>query len=121
MTIYDDMQKIASDLLVRFSQGEVKLVKLTPGNGPAYNPGLPTEVETRLKGATVKGASYKYVVSGLAVVSDLQVTMSATEGVIPDQADSVKIDGALHKIISIISKPAAGTPVVYVLIVRGIG
>ena len=46
------------------------------------------------------------------------VTMSVQTGVSPAQKDFVEIDGKRYKVANIVAKPAAGTPVVFTLIVR---
>lgn len=117
MPFYQDMQNLAADLLVEFNQGDIKLVSLMPGTGPDYNPGPSTEVITTLTGAVARGAGFKYVSMGLAVASDLQMTMKA-DGVKPDENDFFEIDGKRFKIISVIAKPAAGIPAVYTCILR---
>ena len=116
MSLYDELQAVTTGIMSEFKQGDVRYVALTPGNGPIDEPGEPTETEYPLQSA-VRGAKFRYVQSGLAVATDLQVTCSVPS-VVPDMNGFVKVDGVKHKIIGIDPKPAAGTPVAYVLIIR---
>lgn len=116
MSFYEEMQQIATSLLVEFDQGGIAIVRETPGTGPEGNPGPSTRTTTVLNGAVARGVSFKYVSQNLAAAEDLQVTMRA-DGIKPEQGDFVTIDGTEHKIKQIIAQPAAGIPAVYVLIV----
>lgn len=118
MTFYDDMQGIATELLTEFKQGVISYVKVTPGSGPAHNPGPSVPVPTLLQGAVSRGIAWKYVNSGLGVASDLQVTHSVQAGVVPEINGFYDIDGLRYKVVNIVKKPAAGTTVAYVAIVR---
>ena len=117
MPFYDDMQSLASDIIEEFQQGVIVYVENTPGNGPADDPGPSVPVDHPVNG-TVAGVKFKYVQQGIAVASDLQVTMAVASGFTPDMKGFVKIDGVTYKIVKVIPKPAAGTPVAYILIVR---
>lgn len=118
MTFYEEMQGIATGLLTEFKQGVIQIAKITPGSGPKNNPGPSTETLTTLKGAVARGVKFKYVQSGMAVASDLQVTHAVQDGVTPAIDGFVYIDGVKYKIVNIVDKPAAGTKVVHTLIVR---
>lgn len=121
MTLYDDMQGLARDLLSNpdFKQGMIRLVVLTPGTGPVDDPGLPTETVYTLPGAVARGVKFKYVAKGLALATDQQVTASIVDGIpIGTDADFIEIDGLRYKIARLDQKPAAGTPVVVTYIVR---
>lgn len=117
MTIYDDIQQAASDVLSDLKQGSVSLVKITAGNGPADNPGTPTTTNYSLD-ATIKGASFKYVRNGMAVETDLQVSAAVLDGITVSVNDFIAIDGVNHKILHDISAPAAGTRCVWKFLVR---
>lgn len=117
MSIYDELKNVASEVLKDFKQSEISLVQLTPGSGPADDPGIPTTTITELD-AVARGVSFKYVQNGLAVASDIQVTAAVLEGVTPSVNDFVRIDGIDHKIIQDISTPAAGTRCVWKFVVR---
>lgn len=117
MTIYDELQPVAAELLKEFKQGTIQLIQLTPGTGPADNPGPATEVITDLD-AVAKGVSFKYVKDGLALSTDLQVTSAIVAGIVPNGRDFITIDGARFKIVEILPVPAAGTRVVWKFIVR---
>lgn len=118
MTIYDDMQKLATEILTEFKQGVIQLVTVTPGNGPAHNPGPATETTVTLVGAVARGIKFKYVQMGLGVASDMQVTHSVQQGATPAINGFVIIDGVRYKIVNIVDKPGAGVIVAHTLIVR---
>ena len=117
MTIYEELKLVASDLLKEFKQGIINLVKITPGNGPADNPGSPTSVNHVLD-AVVRGVSFRYVKQGLAVITDLEVTSAVVDGVTPSEKDFISIDSVTYKIVQMMSVPSAGTKVVWKFIVR---
>ena len=117
MSIYDDLQPVASELLGEFKQGTVYLIKMTEGNGTPDDPGDPTETKYELD-ATVKGVSFKYIEQGFALESDLMVTSAVRDDVTPDGDDFIEIDGVRHKIHRDMSVPAAGTKIAWKFIVR---
>jgi len=117
MTIYDDMQKVASDLLSEFDQTEIHLITVTPGNGPEDDPGEPTKTLTKLD-AVSRGVSFKYVSNGFATASDLQVTFGVIEGLEPTEKDFIKLGETEHKIVKIFKKPPTGVTVAYTVIVN---
>ena len=113
---YDDMQGIASNLLNEFKQGEIKYIAVIPGIGPADNPGASQEVPYILD-AVAKGVSFRYIDHTNILATDLQITMPGA-GVVPLPNGFMMVDGVRHKIIQIIPKPAAGTPVAFSVIIR---
>lgn len=122
MSIYDEMQGVAHELLTEFDQGGLTYIRLVPGNGPPDNPGAPTQDIKKFAGVA-RGVSFKYIGTTLAngslvVASDLQVTLPADLGINPDMADFVGVATVQHKIIQIIKLPATGTVVAYRLIIR---
>lgn len=119
MAIYDRFQSTSQRMLGDFQQGTVKLVKITTGGDP-WDP-TETEVE-HTQDATVKGVSAKYVGmetegGGMIVASDLEVTVPGG-GEVPAMADKYNIDGTVYSIVQVMKIPAAGTAVVYKVIVR---
>ena len=120
MPFYDDMQAIARDVLTEFQQGEVKYVQIVPGSGPVDNPGPSTKNRFTIP-ATATGVQFKYVQSGLAVASDLQVIAPIDPLFVPDMKGMVEIDGKSYKIVAVKPIPPAGTPVVNVIIIRAGG
>lgn len=120
MTFYTDMQAVAADVLAEFAQGVVKYVKITPGSGPVDNPGSPTRTEYTINSA-VNGVSASYVAKGLAVASDRQIIAPVDNRYVPDMTGSIDVDGTMNKIVHIQPKPGAGTPVVYIIIIRAGG
>lgn len=123
MSLYVEMQSLASGLLAEFKQGVVAYIRVTPGTGPKDDPGAATETPFTLD-ATARGAKFQYVQNGLALATDLQITTSAHPALVTDFANETvvrgfaTIDGLRYKIVKAIPKPAAGTPVAFVLIVR---
>lgn len=117
MGFYDDMQAVATDVLKEFKQGTVVYIAVTPGNGPVDNPGQPTKTRTEVY-AAVRGIKFKYVQVSLAVASDLQVTIAVDPAIVPKMTDFIEVDGVIYKIIQVLPKPAAGTVVAHVLIIR---
>lgn len=119
MALIDEMQALASELFANpdFKQGSTQLIVVTPSDWPIDEPGPATETVHEID-AAVSGVKYRYVMNGLAVGSDLQVTHAVIPGVVPSMNDFVQIDGTRFKVVSVIPKPAAGNPAVYTLIVR---
>ena len=117
MSIYDDLQVVASEILTEFKQGAVNLVQTTPGAGPDDNPGAPTLTSYSLN-AVVKGVSFKYVSQGLATASDLEVTSAVSSEVTPSEKDFLEIDSVKYKIVQLMNVPGAGTSSVWKFIVR---
>lgn len=117
MSIYDDMQAVAASVLSDFQQGVIQYVKVVPGNGSVDNPGSSTKTAFDIP-ATATGVQFKYVQQNLAIVTDLQIVAPVDPRYTPDMKGFVTVDGVSHKIVEIIRKPAAGTPVVYILIIR---
>lgn len=118
-TLYDDMQEIASQLLTKFQQGAIAYVRMTPVAGATPDAPAASTAASTVVNAVVRGVQYKFVQRGMAVATDLQVTIAgdalASE---PSMLDFVDIDGVRHKIVQIVRRPAAGTVVVWTLIVR---
>lgn len=117
MGFYDDMQAVARDVLTEFQQGTVNYVQIVPGNGPVDNPGPSTPNLFPIP-ATATGVKFKYVQSGLAVASDLQIVAPIDPDFVPDMKGAVQVDGVTYKIVAIQPIPPAGTPVVNVIIFR---
>lgn len=126
--IYSEMQGVAQGLLKEFKQGVIQYVQITPGTGPADDPGPSTRALIPLDG-TVIGAPFKYIKGGFnglsnrgsdtfAVASDMLVTVAVVAGIMPAKNDKIIIDGVEYKIIEDVSSPAAGTRVVWKFLVR---
>lgn len=116
---YTQMQGVASGLLATFKQGAPVYISVTPGVGPASNPGVPSEALITVNGA-VRGVSTKYVMQKLATAADLQLTVagSALPGITPKAGDAVQNGADRLKVMEVIKKPAAGTVVAYTFILR---
>lgn len=118
MSLYDDMQAVAKDVLTDFNQGVIQYVAVTPGNGPADNPGPATETPYTLTAATARGVQFRYVQNGMAIASDSQITMAVDSRFTPDVKGFVIKDNVRYKIVQVVKKPDAGTVAAYVLIIR---
>ncbi len=116
--IYSEMQGIASELLAEFKQGIISYIKINKGNGPIDEPGTAPPTPFVLAGATASGVSRKYVESGVAVATDLQVVANVDPRFTPNMKDMIDIDGVRMKILQIDQKPAAGVPVVFIYVVH---
>lgn len=119
--IYDEMQKVASEILSEFDQGGVYYIALVPGNGPADDPGPPQTVPFKIN-TVVRGVKSKYVQNGLAIASDLQCVMSVHPDVTPDIHGRVRIDQGSkrgeYKVVQAMPIPPAGVTVAHRLIFR---
>lgn len=116
--IYEDLQNVTKDVMKEFNQGVIEYVGLTPGIGPADNPGEPVKTTITLKGATARNVSSKYVDGTIIFTTDIQVNSAVQDGLNPQIDDFVDIDSIRYKIIKPMTVPAAGTPVAHILIVR---
>jgi len=116
MGIYEDAQASAAEALGEFAQGETKLVRVYR-SGPEYSPSDSVQGEETVN-AVVSGVSRQYVDGTTIVQSDLQATIPGS--VDPPQVDDLfAVDGQRLAVLRVLSKPAAGTPVVHVVILRG--
>lgn len=119
MALYDEMQQLMREIAADpdFKQGLTQLIQMVPGSGPVDDPGPGTQVVTDLDGF-VRGVKFKYVASGLAVASDLQITHSVVPGIVPTMRDFIRADGVTYKITQVLPAPAVGVPVKYTLIIQ---
>jgi len=124
MTFYDEMADVATELLTEFNQGVIKLVRKGAAGTPpnAYTPGTPaTPTEIVLKGvaraAGGDAATQKYVDGATILASDLVVTCEASLATPNMLTDSILLDGQAKAIKMIVRIPAAGTPIVYKIII----
>lgn len=118
MPFYEDMQNVVSEVLGgEFKQGVINYVHTVPGDGPDDNPGPPNVTSYPVNG-TAGGVKFKYVQSGQALESDVQVVAPVDPLYTPTPKGHVEIDGVKYKIHKLLPKPLAGTPVAYVFILR---
>lgn len=113
---YEGLQTVATDLLTKFKQGVIQYVKITPGNGPAHNPGPSMPTTYTLAGAVARGPQFKYLSTGFAVASDKQVNSAVDARFTPDKSGRMIIDGVEYKIKNWKPIPSAGVPVAWVFI-----
>lgn len=113
---YEEMQAVASDVIAEFAQGSIAYVEITPGAGPADDPGAPTETVHPID-AVARGVAFKYVDRTTVVGSELQITMPG-DGVEPSMNGFIRVDEKTYKIVKIIRKPSAGTVVAWTVIFR---
>jgi len=120
MGFYDDMQKVATELLTEFNQGEIFITIVEQGafDGKPWKPYDASTSYVEVKGV-VKGVSSKYITRGLAIEGDIEVTIAVpVGGDLPNMNSSVFTDSGAYKIISIEPVPANGTPVIVKMIAR---
>lgn len=126
MSVYDDLQAVARDVLSdpELKQGIIYYVDVVPGSGPVDEPGAPTETPYELTGGTANGVSFKYVQQGLAIASDLQIIAPVDPRFTPNMRgfiltkDKSTDAGVRFKIVEIMKKPAVGTTVAFLFIIR---
>lgn len=120
MSIYDDLRQVSSDLHAEFKQGTISYVPMVVTAGA--RPDLPA---SSVKGTPVsinsvaRPVSTKYVDSTNVVMTDKQLSIP-NDGVSPEPmlGHFVRIDGVDHKIIMVMARPAAGTPINWTVVVR---
>jgi len=129
MSIYDDMQSIASNLLREFDQGGIWFIRMVPGDGPADDPGEPVPETHKLDGAA-RGVKMKFVDGTNILASDLQASVAVHSAIRPDEPDTYVAltgknatpDQALaaprFKVVQIDQVPATGTPVSFRIFFR---
>ena len=114
---YQRFQGVANRLLNKFNQGPIYLLRETPGDGPAWNPGESLQSIRKCVPGTARGVSDKYVDGTLVVATDLQCTIPG--GLIePQMTDRIEVNGQAHQIVRIDPKPASGTVAAYIVIIR---
>ena len=118
MGFYEDMQAIATGVLTQFKTGKVEYLPISRVGGTIDEPGAPASVtKITIPGATVTGVSNQYVDGSDVISTDLQCVASVIPGGY-DIRGMIFADDVQLKIIKILPKPAAGTPVAIVLILR---
>ncbi len=121
MSIYNDLQKVAADLIGEFRQGDentFQYIALTAGTGGTPdNPAKPVETPTSFN-AVARGAQFKYVDGTNILASDMQLSMPANLDVVPSIKGFIEVDGRRHKIVGVNAVPPAGVPVVYRIFYR---
>lgn len=120
MSIYDDLRGVAAGLFAEFDQGGVAYIGMQPGNGPAYNPGPPTEAAPIAIPATVRGVSFKFIDGTNVLRTDKQVSFAADGRFTPDGKGFVLNGSERLKVVEVKRYPEAlATPAVsYTLILR---
>jgi hypothetical protein len=118
MTFYSRIQSKHDQLMQRYGQGSIVLVKTTttPGAEP-YDPPVSTTDEYPLTGI-VSGVGEEYANSETIVVSDKQVQVAVPD-VMPEVGDIVKVDGEALSVLMVMPLPAAGDPTALRMICRG--
>ena len=117
MSIYDDLQAVATELLTEFDQGDVKLIKVSSNSTAPDDHSVQNETSYDLK-AVVKGVSAKYLKEGFASVGDLEMTCAVEENIEPTINDFVVIKDLRYKIVQDFSVPAAGSVVARKFLLR---
>lgn len=119
---YARMQGIATDLLTRFNQGIIELGSVTPGTGPAHNPGPSTTLWHVIKGAARAARGSVLVEPGTLVkTGDLLLTTLVLAAVEPKPGDLIRFggeDGQLWRVIRFDKVPATGTTAAWKIYIR---
>lgn len=107
----------ASRLIARFGQS-ASIVRSTAGNGPAYDPGEPTET-TYACTLVVLDYTNSERDGTLILAGDKKVYLSTSGlSIEPSLADKISVNGEAHNIISIKPLNPAGTVVMYEIQIR---
>lgn len=118
MSIYNDLQNVATGLLKEFKQGSIELVQFVHSeNSTPDNPGKSEKVVTVLN-AVANGQRFKFMNTSFITASDIEVTTAVVEGVTPSVNDFINIDGIRYKILDFTPLPVAGVPCAWKFIVR---
>jgi len=118
---YGRMQGIATSLLTRFNQGLIELGTVTPGTGPAHNPGAPTTVWRTIKGAArVARGSVLLETGTLVKTGDLLVTVAVLADPEPKAGDLISFGDRAKpwRVIRFDKVPATGTAAAWKIYVR---
>lgn len=116
MTLYDDFQTTARDLLTEFKQGVAVLVVRTPSGG---TPSAPTFTETEVPLTATSSGVPVYMVNGTSILAtDLLVLAAVVAGTTPKVGDVIKMDGKRYAIVRYLPIPPKGTTVVWRFVVR---
>lgn len=119
MSIYDEARQIAADVMPEFKQGDIRYVSISSAAGATPDrAGTPVKTASEPLNATARPVSTKYVDNSHIVQSDKQVTIPNDGIATPEIDGMIRIDGVDHKIIEIMPRPAAGSPVVWTVVVR---
>src|SRR5690606_29868508 len=117
---YTELQGVAAEVLGEFKQGVVTLTRITKGDVDPEEPWVIPEdnVQSEVLDAAVKRVSEELVDGSTILATDLEV-VAVVPAMGPRESDILDIDGKVVRIIRILPKPAAGTPVAYRFVVRG--
>lgn len=110
--IYDEVQKIATDVLTEFDQGEIYYVELVPGNGPADDPGPAVLTRHKVRGVA-RGVKFKYIQNGTAIASDMQTVFAVSDKFTPDMSGFIDIGASRYKVVQVMPIPPAGVTVAH--------
>jgi hypothetical protein len=109
---YSEMQGVATELLTQFNQGTMTYKSITPAT--PFEPAVDTVVPFK---GTATGVAFKYR-NDLVTSSDIEIT-AAVFSPAPKPNGTVTIDGTERQILSVMAIPAAGTPSIYKIFVKG--
>lgn len=116
---YQDMQKVALEVITGFQQGVLMLEKrtLVAGENP-WDPELPLTEVVAVVGV-VQAVDRRYVDGTLVLATDRMAILPAKSlpaSVIPEMTDRLIIDGEPTTIKKVLRVPEAGVIIVYRLI-----
>jgi hypothetical protein len=118
MSIYAEMQGIATALFKEFNQALIYHVRTVAGSGTVSSPGFGAPVRTLIDGATVSGTTAQHQRLTMVKASDLVVRFAGSAPFTPEADDRYEIGGVPHETVHVISRPAVGIVVAYEVVVR---
>lgn len=129
MAFYSEMRAMVRDLLKPdtqggLGQGEIALVRVTPGTPDPAKPWEPvnsTTTKQAVKGA-VRGVSQRMIgteVNGTIILASDREAVCEVPSIAYQAGDVLQIDGRPVTVLSYSNIPAAGTPAAVRFIVRG--
>ena len=118
MPFYDDLQQVARDLLAPdtaggLGQGEITLVRTTPGTPDPTQPWVPvTPTVTTEDVNQISKTKAEYISAGTIVQTDLAYVIEAPRVIQPKPGDTVKVGGVhVGGVVHCVRFPPHGTQV----------
>lgn len=112
MSIYDDLQNVATDLFEEFNQGVVKLVHFMKSDDSSPDEPLNEEKIFDLRSVGL-GKNFNFLKESFSTEKTLDITTSVIPDVVPTIDDFLDVDGVRLKILEFKKVPEIGTPCVW--------
>lgn len=121
MSLYSDLQGVATDLFEQFRQGDspdsLTYIEVTRAiGGTDANPGQPNETSHPIAGTT-RNAQFKYVDGKTILATDLQISFGV-QPFTPKVTDFFEMDGKRFNIAAVKPVPATGPVIAHVIFIR---